>query len=228
MDRLTVLALAASVWFAIHLFISGAALRWWLAARIGEGPFRGLFSLLSALSLGFLVWAYARAPCAPLWIPPRPLLYLPILLMPPALVLFVGAFTVRNPTMAGLESALGNAAPARGALRITRHPFLWAVAIWSGVHALVNGNIASLLFFGSMFLTAVVGTRDIDRKRRRTHPELWKEYEAVTSNVPFAAIASGRNRLVLGELVKPMVVAAVLTGVLVVFHQDLFHVRPVP
>lgn len=228
MDRLTVLGLAASIWFALHAAVAGSRLRLLLVKRLGERPYRGLFSVLSVLALGFLIWAYRRAPCAPVWIAPRSLLYLPILVMPGALVLFAGAFLVKNPTAVGLEGALSGAEPARGVLRITRHPFLWSVTCWAGVHWVVNGNLASSLFFGSMLLTALVGTRDIDRKRRRTHPELWEKYQAITSNLPFAAIASGRNRLVLRELVTPILVAAIATGLLLVFHESLFRVRAVP
>lgn len=228
MDRLTTLALAAGAWFALHAVVAGSIVRSLLVARLGEAAFRGLFALLSVLSLGTLIWAYGRAPCAPFWIPPRQLLYLPIVIMPFSLVLLTGAFVVRNPTAVGAEKALSNDEPARGALRVTRHPFLWAVASWAGVHALVNGNIASLLFFGSMLLTALVGTRDIDRKRRRTHPELWARYEAATSNIPFVAIFTGKNRLELRELALPIGLSAVLTGLLLQYHRELFHVAPLP
>lgn len=228
MDRLDVLAIAAAAWFLLHVAVAGSRLRWWLVGAIGERGYRGLFSLLSAVSLGALVWAYRRAPCAPLWIPPRALLYLPIVVMPGALVLFAGAFLVKNPTSVGLESALGRDEPARGVLRVTRHPFLWSVAAWAAVHLVVNGNVASLLFFGSMLLTALAGTRDIDAKRRRTHPELWARYEAVTSNLPFIAIVRGKNRLVFGELVPALAAAAVLTAVMLALHRQLFHVAPIP
>lgn len=228
MDPLTRLALAALLWFGIHPVISGSAVRRRLVGSMGEGVFRGFFAALSAASLLALVWAYRRAPCAPLWIPPRSLLYLPILVMPFALVLLAGAFAVRNPTSVGLESALAAEEPARGVLRITRHPFLWAVALWSFVHLVVNGNVASLLFFGSLLLTALLGTKDIDRKREYSEPALWRKYLAVTSNLPFGAVLSGRNRIVVRELVPALLIGAILTGALVVFHRDLFHVQPFP
>ncbi|HEY8946409.1 MAG TPA: NnrU family protein [Polyangiaceae bacterium] len=228
MDRLNLLAVAAAAWFVLHAGVSGSPLRWRIVERIGERAFRGVFSLLSVGSLAFLIWSYGRAPCSPLWIPPRALLYLPIVIMPVAFVLLAGAFTVKNPGSVGSEGTLGGAEPARGVLRITRHPFLWGVAVWSGVHALVNANVASLLFFGSLCSTALLGTRDIDRKRRRTHPELWGKYERVTSNVPFAAIASRRNQLSLRELTVPVVLGVALTALLLLFHREWFHVRPLP
>jgi uncharacterized membrane protein len=226
MDPLTRLALAAAAWFAIHPGIAGSSVRVWFAARFGENAFRLAFSVLSLVTLVALIFAYRRAPCAPLWITPRPLLYLPIVVMPFAFVLLAGAFTVPNPASVGGETALSAEEPARGALRITRHPFLWATAAWSFVHLVVNGSVASALFFGSMLLTALVGTRDIDRKRERTNPEAWARYARVTSNLPFAAIVSGRNRLVLRELGSALAAGAVLTAVVLALHAQLFHVRP--
>jgi uncharacterized membrane protein len=228
MDPLTRLALAAGVWFVIHPAIAGSPVRAWFVARFSERAFLALFSLLSLVALVALIFAYRYAPCAPLWITPRSLRYLPVVVMPFAFVLLAGAYTLPNPTSVGGEAALSSAEPARGALRITRHPFLWATIAWSSVHLIVNGSVASQLFFGTLLLTAAVGTRDIDQKRQRANPEAWARYAQVTSNIPFAAILAGRNRLVLRELVLPIAVGAVLTVVLLAFHDELFHVRAVP
>ena len=228
LDPLHELAIAATVWFGIHPGIAGSPLRAALSRRLGERGFQGAFALLSLGSLIWLCVAYSKAPCAPLWTAPRFLYYAPIAIMPLAFVLLAGAFTVPNPTAAGSERALERDEPARGALRITRHPFLVAVASWSFVHALVNANQASLWFFGSFCLTALVGMRDIDRKRERLSPEAYARYCSRTSIVPFVAIASGRNRLVLRELWLPLAIGCVLTLLMLAFHDDLFRVRPLP
>jgi uncharacterized membrane protein len=222
------LALAASVWFLIHPLLAGSSLRGKVVAALGEQGFRGLFAVLSLVSLSWLVMEYRAAPCAPLWATPRALLRLPATLMPLAFTLFAGAFIVPNPTAVGAEGVLAREAVARGVLRVTRHPFLWSVALWSGAHLVVNGNLAAVLFFGSLLATALVGTRDIDRKRQRSAPESFSRYCRVTSNVPFAAIVSGRNQLVLGELLVPAGVGVTLTAILLTFHQQLFHVSPLP
>jgi uncharacterized membrane protein len=183
------------------------------------------------LSLGALSWlcvSYAGTPCVPLWIVPAPLYYLPLLVVPPAFALLAGAFTVPNPTAAGSERALERDEAARGVLRITRHPFLVAVAGWALVHVVVSANLASALFFGSLFLTAVVGARDIDRKRERQNPEAFARYRSQTSVLPFAAILAGRNRLVLRELLLPLAIGAVLTFLALAFHESWFHVSPIP
>lgn len=228
MQPLHELAVAAAVWFGIHPGISGSPLRAVLVKKLGEKAFSGLFALLSLGSLIWLCLAYSSAPCAPLWTSPRAAYFAPIAVMPPAFVLLAGAFSVPNPTSAGSERALERDDPARGVLRITRHPFLVAVAIWSAVHAAVNGNEASLWFFGSFFLTAVLGMRDIDAKRDRSNPESYARYRACTSIVPFVAIARGRNRLVLRELLVPLAVGSVLTLLALLFHDDLFRVHALP
>jgi uncharacterized membrane protein len=84
---------------------------------------------------------------------------------------------------------------ARGMVRITRHPFLWGVSLWALVHLIVNGDLASLILFGSLLVLALGGTATIDAKRRRSFGEQWMQFAAVTSNVPFAAIVVGKNQL---------------------------------
>src|SRR5882762_8318019 len=152
------LALASFLWFALHAFIAGSELRWKLAQLIGEHAFKAVFSVLSLASLCFLIAAYRKASFYPLWFSPQPIHWLPLAVMPFALVLLVGAFSVANPTSVGSEKVLQRTDAARGVLRITRHPFLWSVAIWSGAHLLVTGHVAAILFFGSLLLTALRGT----------------------------------------------------------------------
>ncbi|HET7541816.1 MAG TPA: NnrU family protein [Polyangiaceae bacterium] len=220
------LALASFAWFAIHAFVAGSELRWWLVQRIGQRAFSVFFSLLSLTTLLFLVDTYRKAQFYPLWFPPRVIHFLPLLVMPFSLTLLVGAFSVPNPTAVGAEKVLERTDAARGVLRITRHPFLWAVTLWSGAHLLVTGHVAAILFFGSLLLTALRGTSSIDEKRRRTNKAEFTRYLAVTSNVPFAAIIQGKNRFVLKELWVPLVIAALLMAVLLHVHLSLFGRSP--
>ena len=220
------LALASFAWFAIHAFVAGSELRWWLAQRIGQRGFAAFFSLLSLASLAFLIQAYRAAAFYPLWFSPRIIHWLPLAVMPFALVLLVGAFSVPNPTVVGAEKVLERTDAARGVLRITRHPFLWATALWSGAHLLVTGHVAAILFFGTLLLTALRGTGSIDEKRRRTNKAEFARYAEVTSNLPFAAIIQGKNRLALSELWVPLVIATLLTAVLLKVHLGLFGFSP--
>jgi uncharacterized membrane protein len=220
------LALAAFLWFAIHAFVAGSGLRWVIARRLGELGFRGFFSLLSVASLLFLLQAYRKAGFYPLWFAPRPIHWLPLAVMPLALALIVGAFSVPNPTAAGAEKVLERTDAARGVLRITRHPFLWGVALWSGAHGLVAGHVAAILFFGSLCVTALRGTSSIDDKRRHTNRTEFARYSEVTSNIPFAAVLSGKNRLVWSELWVPALIAALLVIVILRLHLRAFGFSP--
>jgi len=222
------LAIASFLWFALHALVSGSELRWTLVKVTGERVFRAIFAILSLASLLFLISAYRHAGFYPLWFSPRPIHWLPILIMPAALMLFVGAFSVPNPTAVGAEKALERTDAARGVLRITRHPFLWSVALWSGAHLLVSGHVAAILFFGTLLFTALRGTSNIDEKRLRTNKTEFTRYSEVTSNVPFVGILLGKNRLVLGELVVPLVIAGLLVAVILHLHLRAFGVPPLP
>ena len=220
------LALASFTWFAIHAFVAGSELRWWLVERLGQRAFSAFFSLLSLGSLLLLIDAYRKAPFYPLWFSPRIIHWLPLIVMPFALVLLVGAFSVPNPTAVGAEKVLERTDAARGVLRITRHPFLWATALWSGAHLLVTGHVAAILFFGSLLITALRGTSSIDEKRRRTNKAEFARYLEITSNVPFAAIIQGKNRLAWPELRVPILIGALLLAVLLRLHLRLFGFSP--
>jgi uncharacterized membrane protein len=63
------------------------------------------------------------------------------------------------------------------------------------------------MLFGALGMMVLFGTRSIDRKGAARNREGWAKFAAVTSNVPFAAIVQGRNRLVLGEMWWRLLVA---------------------
>ena len=230
MTSLSWLTLAAVAWIAVHVGIAGTGVRRALAGRIGDGAFRGVFSLLSVLAISALVITYRRARMAgtvPLWTAPEWIGWLLVLLMAPAFMLLVGAFTAPNPTAVGGERLLER--EPRGLLRITRHPMLWSFAIWSGVHIIGNGDLVSLLFFGAFGLTALVGMPSIDRKLASRDPQGWTHLAGTTSILPFAAIIAGRNRLVLREIgwIAPAAGLALWVALLLL-HPRLFGVSPLP
>lgn len=188
---------AASAYFLlIHFGVSGTRLRDTLVARLGAGPYRGAFALASLLGLAWMIYAYRRAPVMPLWglwLAFRPAAY--VLVFVAFLFVVIGLATP-SPTRVGMESKLAQgSAAARGIMRITRHPFLWGVALWALAHLVVNGDVASLILFGSLLVLALGGPASIDAKRRRVFGEQWTPFANATSNIPFAAIAAGRNQL---------------------------------
>ena len=221
------LAFAAFVWVGVHVGIAGTAVRRATVARIGEGPFRGVFSALSVGAIWFLVAGYRAAPDVPLWHAPGWLRWGLAFVMLPAFVLFAASITASNPAAVGGERALGR--EPRGILRVTRHPMLWSFALWAVVHVVGNGDTASLLFFGAFLVTALAGMPSIDAKVARRDPEGWARFAAATSILPFGAVAGGRNRLAVRELgwFAP-VLGFVLWAALLYGHPWLFGVAPVP
>jgi uncharacterized membrane protein len=220
------LIIAALAWIAIHLGLTGTTLRDAAVRRIGDGPFRGVFSVLSIVVLVFLVRSWIAAPGTLLWIAPDWLRWLLVFAMLPAFVLFVASVSGRNPTMIGPRD--GSAHPPRGMIRVTRHPMLWSFAIWAAVHIVGNGDTAAIAFFGAFLVTALAGMPSIDAKLARRDIDTWQALSAATSIIPFAAIAQGRNRFVPGEIGWLTPALAVVAWILLLLaHPWLFGVTPV-
>ena len=91
-----------------------------------------------------------------------------------AFMLIVPGLLTPNPTSVRQEGQLEKPDAVRGMLRVTRHPFLWGVALWAAGHLMVNGDLASLILFGSLLVLAVLGTTSIDAKRRRALGATWE------------------------------------------------------
>src|SRR5690606_16572444 len=141
MSAFSGLVIAAIVWIALHLGVSGTSLRARLVGAIGAGPLRGLFSLASLLVVAWLATSYGEAGAVRgLWATPHWLLVACMLLMLPALILFVGSVSTPNPTLIAGPRARDGGDPARGVLRVTRHPMLWSFAIWALVHLILFGT----------------------------------------------------------------------------------------
>jgi uncharacterized membrane protein len=161
---------------------------------LGEWPYRGLYSLVAFGTLGWMIWAYAQAPREIIFPGWRNAAYV---LLPVAFVLIACGYW-RNPTMVGADKLLRSEDPARGVIRITRHPIMWGLMLWAAAHIVARGDSKGLVFFGAFLLLALVGTLSMD-SRKRSNPD-WARFAAVSSHVPFVAIAQGRNRLVWREI----------------------------
>jgi uncharacterized membrane protein len=216
------LALACLVFLALHV-VPSTPLRPALVAAIGEKPYLGLYSLASLAGIVWMVLAYKAAPATALW---PGLRHLPSAVMPFALILVVAGSMTPNPTAVGAAKLLEREKSARGILRITRHPIMWGIMLWAGAHLLARGELRSTLFFGSFLLLAAAGTALMDLRKAQLG-EAWARYARLTSNVPFVAIAQGRNHLAWRELgVLKIVIALVLFALIFHFHPWLFGVRP--
>ena len=214
------LVLAAIAFLATH-YIASTPLRGALVATLGKA-YLALYSLLAAATLGWMIWAFYHAPFINLWyaVALRPV---PLVVMPFALVFVVCGLTSPNPTLVGQERLIKSDAPARGILRITRHPLMWGFALWAASHIVARGDAAAVIFFGTFLVLALTGTWLIDRRKAATLGDGWRRFAAVTSNVPFMAIAGGRNELKLLEIGGWKILLGVAAyAVLLVLHHRLF------
>jgi len=186
------LALSLAVFVGGHFLISSTKLRALLIGAIGEHPYTGAFSVFAGASFVWVLWAYHDAPYVGLWPPPLWTQHFLLALMVPAIFLAVVGYATPSPSAYGGDAAVKRADPAPGIQKITRHPFLWGVALWSLGHLLVNGDAASMIFFAAFLVLALGGTMAIDRKKRARLGADWARYAQRTSNLPLRAIAEHR------------------------------------
>jgi uncharacterized membrane protein len=223
------LLMAALFFDGIHFFVAGTGLRGKIVGKIGEEAFQGLFSVLSLVGIFWLSRAYGRAGYVELWGRVQALRPAALVVMVFAFFLVVLALTTPNPTAVRGGALLKEEEPAKGIQRITRNPFIWGIVLWSFTHLVINGDLASLIFFGAFLLLALAGPASIDGKRKQAFGEAWDRFAAVTSNVPFMAIVEGRNSLKVAELGWwRVVLAVVLYGFFLHMHKTLFGVSPLP
>ena len=223
---MTGLIAASLLFLGIHLAVSGTTLRDRLTGVIGEKLYVPLFALASLVAVVWMCIAYghARADDLLLFDCGQSFRNTGIIWLALAFVLFVPGVTRGNPTSAGQTGARID-----GVLRITRHPFLCAVMLWSAFHLIGTGTLASAIFFGTFLVVAVIGTRAIDGKVRRKRPDQWRQIVAQTSILPFAAIIQGRNRFVAREYFDwRLALAVAIYAAILYFHADLFGVVALP
>jgi uncharacterized membrane protein len=229
MWEVTNLIAAAMIFMCLHRFVSGTGLRARLVRRIGEasyGRFFQLASIGSLLWLGFAYWGAGHGNAVTgLWAVPPLLHKLQLCIQPLAMLLIVAGITTPNPGTFRQEAAVDRSDLVRGILRITRHPFLWGVALFAAGHLVASPTPRNLVLFGTLVFVALTGTLSIDAKRQRALGARWAAFVAQTSNVPLVAVLLRRERLPIGEIGwMRIVAAAALALALVLLHGTLFGV----
>ena len=189
------LVIAGIAFCGSHVLLSSTGLRGSLRDQLGERGFLAVYSLTALVTFAWFLMAYAHAPTILLWPRQMWMALVPIVVMPLATVLLVAGYTTPNPTAVGMERAARADDPAPGILRVTRHPVMWAIGLWAVSHMIANGDLRSLLFFGAFAALSLGGTLLIDRKKRLALGSNWSRLAEVTSNLPFAALVTGRTRL---------------------------------
>jgi len=127
------------LWSIMH-FLPAAdiGLRKNLIARIGEKPYKGMFSLLMALAIYLVISGWKSASPELVYLPPAWGRHATALLVWLGLILFFAPY------------------PANNFKRLLRHPQLTGVACWSAGHLLSNGEARSIVLFGGLALWAIV------------------------------------------------------------------------
>ncbi len=144
---MTLMILGLGLWWASHLFpIYMADRRASVIARLGAGPYKALFALVSLGALVLMVVGYRQADFVTAWNPPGWTVHLNNLLMLLAIFL-VDATKFKS-----------------SARHYIRHPMLTAVKVWAVAHLLVNGDLASILLFGGVLGWAVVAMIGSNRR----------------------------------------------------------------
>lgn len=152
---MTVLILGLAIFLGLHsLRIVGEGWRERTRARVGEGVFKGGYSLLSIAGFALLVWGFGLARQQPvvLWTPPVWTRHLAGLLTLAAFVLLTAAYVP------------GNAIKAR-----LHHPMVLGVKLWALAHLLANGTAADELLFGAFLVWAVMCFRAARQRDRAAH-----------------------------------------------------------
>lgn len=144
---MTRLTLGILLWSLTHFLPTAfAELRRKLVARIGENPYKGLFTLLMVLSIYLIVSGWKAAIPESFYVPPAWGRHLTALLMLAAFVLFFAPY------------------PPNNFKRVLRHPQLTGVALWGVGHLLANGEMRSVILFGGLAAWAAVEMLLINRR----------------------------------------------------------------
>lgn len=187
------------------LHSGGAALRPLVVRVTGERVYRVAFALTSipaAVGLiaffiahrydGAQLWALQGVPGVreACWITT----FVSFLLLYPATFNLLEVAAIRKPGFRMYET---------GVARITRHPQLWGQVLWCVAHTAWMGS--SLTLTASLALVAhhLFGVWNGDRRQRDAFGEEFVLFAARTSVVPFAAVADGRQSIVLSEFLRP-------------------------
>lgn len=124
--------------------------------RVGEGAWKGIYSLVSLAGFGLIVWGYGEARLDPvlLYAPPAWLRHVGMLVLLPVFPLLVAVYF-----------------PGR-IKRVAKHPMLLATKLWALAHLLMNGMLADVLLFGGFLIWAIADRISMKRRTQRPLPSL--------------------------------------------------------
>jgi uncharacterized membrane protein len=149
---MTILVLGLVLFIGAHVFVTLRGARAAVIARIGEWPYKGLMGLVALLGLiliGYGFGQYRATQWVDVWRPPHWTFYITQILMWPASICVVAAYSRGN------------------IWRRLKHPMLVGVKTWAVAHLISNGDLGSIVLFGSVLGWAVFDRISL---KRRTDP----------------------------------------------------------
>jgi uncharacterized membrane protein len=150
---MTILVLGLVIFLGLHSTrIVSESGRERAIARFGEGPWKGIYSALSAIGLVLIVWGFARAryDAPQVWTPLPGARHITMLLMLIALILLASYLFKRSYTAV-----------------LTHHPMVWAVLLWSIGHLIANGSAADVVLFGAFLIWSIADLASAYARDRR-------------------------------------------------------------
>ena len=145
------------VFLGAHVFVSMRGHRALLIAKLGDGPYKGLFSLVSVVGLVLIGYGFARYRAEgfiPLWYPPAWTRHIVEAAMWPASIALVAAYIPGD------------------IKRVLKHPLLVAVKIWAAAHLCANGDLGGIILFGSVLAWAVYDRITLKRRSDTGSPPI--------------------------------------------------------
>ena len=146
---LLVMILGLVLFLGVHVLTSLRELRASLVSAMGEGAYKIVYSLASAAGLALIIWGYAHYRATgwiDVWTPPVAFKHITVALMLPAVILVVASYL-------------------RGRIYTTlKHPMLAGVKLWAAAHLLANGDLGSIILFGSFLGWAVYDRISLKRR----------------------------------------------------------------
>ncbi len=137
---LSVMILGLVLFLGVHTLTTQREVRARVIATAGESGYKIGYALVSFLGLALIVWGFAHYRAAGMWevwTPPTALKHLAVALMLPAVILVVASYI-------------------RGRIYTTlKHPMLTGIKLWAAAHLLANGDLGSIILFGSFLGWAV-------------------------------------------------------------------------
>ncbi|MBF6569528.1 MAG: hypothetical protein IVW54_11720 [Candidatus Binataceae bacterium] len=228
MSPVGAIALWSLSFIGSHLVISSPWVRRRLVARIGELPYRVVYSIVAFATLTALIitFAHHKHSGTLIWYlrDIAPIRWLVWLTMLSALILLVAGLINPSPSTLG---ASPNAAAA-GVLKLTRHPSFVAFIMFGVAHMLMNGWAGDLIFFGTFPVLSIIGGMHQDRRKQDELGDRYRQFVARTSFVPGAALWSGREHWTAADMPWAAIAIGVVATILIVLaHPYLFGGSPI-